>query len=185
MVVFVLTHGDGLCSSVAVHSSTISVFAVAMEALHFSGVSGCSVGMNAFQGWTVCARLRLNSSAALGESLYVDCLRIVVLLLVHGACDDSRSAASLSRSGVAVAAVRASSVSGDNVFVYAAISGLSGVNTVLVHATISGVVFVHASGVSGCLGKLSSDPVKDWLWFWLTVFAAWIDFLYSDALASA
>lgn len=166
MVVFVLTHGDGLCSSVAVHSSTISVLAVAMEALHFSGVSsGCSVGMNAFQECTVCARLRLNSSAALGESLYVNCLRIVVLLLVHGACDDSRSAASPSRSGVAVAAVRASSVSGDNAFVHAAISGLSGVNIVLVHATISGVVFVHASGVCGCLGKLSSDPVKGWHWF--------------------
>lgn len=186
----------------AVHSSTSSVFAVVMEASHFSGVSGCSVGMNAVQGrhlYTVCPRLLLYSSAALGESLYVNCLRIVVFLLVHGACDDSCSVASLSRSGVAV--VHASSVSGVNVFVYAAISGVntvlvhaaisgvtwvlvSGVNTVLVHATISGVAFVHAlSNISGgCLGMLSSDPVQGWLW--LTVFAALIDFLYSDALAS-
>ena len=194
----------------AVHSSTSSVFAVVMEASHFSGVSGCSVGMNAVQGrhlYTVCPRLLLYSSAALGESLYVNCLRIVVFLLVHGACDDSCSVASLSRSGVAV--VHASSVSGVNVFVHAAISGVtwvlvsgvntvlvhaaisgvtwvlvSGVNTVLVHATISGVAFVHALSIisGGCLGMLSSDPVQGWLW--LTVFAALIDFLYSDALAS-
>ena len=196
----------------AVHSSTISVFAVVMEASHFSGVSGCSVGMNAVQGrhlYTVRARLLLYSSAALGESLYVNCLRIVVLLLVHGACDDSCSVASLSRSGVAVVHAssvsgvtvghassvsgvtvgHASSVSGVNVFVQAAISGVtwvlvSGVNTVLVHATISGVAFVHALSIisGGCLGMLSSDPVQGWLW--LTVFAALIDFLYSDTLAS-
>lgn len=175
----------------AVHSSTISVFAVVMEASHLSGVSGCSVGMNVVQGWhlyTVCARFLLYSSAALGESLYVNCLRTVVLLLVHGACDNSCSVASLSTSGVAVA-VHASSVSGVNVFVHAAISGVawilvSGVNTVLVHATISGVAFVHALSIisGGCLGMLSSDPVQGWSW--LTVFAARIDFLYSDALAS-
>ena len=60
-------------------------------------------------------------------------------------------------------------------------SSVLGVNTVLVHATISGVAFVHASSIiSGdCRRMLTSDPVQGWLWF-----AARIDFLYSDALAS-